>query len=236
MIKAKKGIANLSDGIKKSFLTSILETIQGKPKQDIQEKGATNFWEYYYLASLNLQNRDFNQALKLAQISKEKNSEFIWTYKLIGDIYQGKNNHQKAVDFYEIFLQKNTNNLSALINIAISYDFLKEYQKAEKTYLYILENYPSEATALNNLAWLYLTSFTNEDHKEKALLLSQQAVKIHENAANLDTLAEAQYQNGNYKQALVLIEKSLVLDKQNLDHFKKQRVKFLKALKSEIVP
>ena len=50
---------------------------------------------------------------------------------------------------------------------------------------------------------------------------------------NLDTLAEAYYQNTEYAKALSIIEKALDRDTKNLDYFKKQKKKFEKALRKQ---
>ena len=46
----------------------------------------------------------------------------------------------------------------------------------------------------------------------------------------LDTLAEAYFQNKEYQKAIEFIEQAVALDRNNLDHFKRQRNKFLKKI------
>ena len=55
-------------------------------------------------------------------------------------------------------------------------------------------------------------------------------MSIHRNSAHLDTLAEAYFQNKEYQKAIEFIEQAVVLDRNNSDHFKKQRNKFLKKV------
>lgn len=230
--EAEKLLINLPERSQKIFLRYLLLKIKDQPV-NLDGAKATNFWHSYYFAKYYLQKTELEKASIFIQKAITQKPDFAWNYLLQGIIQQNQKNYPQAIIAYQKFLEYFPIHLPALRNLAISYDFSQKSEEAKKIYLRIIQNYPTEELALNNLAWLYLTKFSTEQNHKEALQLSQKAVQIHANSANLDTLAEAHYQNGNYTEALRLIEQSMILDNENLDHFKQQKIKFLKALNQQ---
>jgi tetratricopeptide (TPR) repeat protein len=118
-------------------------------------------------------------------------------------------------------------------------DRSNETRLALNAYELALRLDPNHAEANNNLAWMLLTSEdTSLRDPIRALPLAKQAVLIESNAAYLDTLAEAWYQNGDPAQAVELEEKAWSLEQQSAPHenrppnsfLKKQLEKFRQAL------
>lgn len=89
---------------------------------------------------------------------------------------------------------------------------------------------PGNALILNNLAWLYATSPPPFLNPEAALRLALRAAEIDPDPTILDTLAESQYVNGRYKEALDTIEEALRKNPDNPSYFLKQKERFEKAL------
>ena len=232
--EAENLLAKLPKSSQKKFLRYLLSKIKNNSAQ-LEDIKTENFWQSYYLAKYYLETAELEKAAIFIKKSIAQNPNFSWSYVLQGDIYSKQKHYKKAILVYQKFLEYFPLNLSALKNLAIAYDFSKQHQNAKTIYFKIIQNYPTEELALNNLAWLYLTKFSNEKNNKKALQLSKKAVQISTNAANLDTLAEAHYQNGNYQEALKLIEQSLILDSENLDHFKQQKIKFLEAFNEQTI-
>lgn len=110
----------------------------------------------------------------------------------------------------------------------VSYQ-LKKWKQARAAYEQSLKLNYSQAPILNNLAWLYLTCPDNKlrDHK-RALKLAQDAEQLETTPENLDTLAEAYFQNAMYKQAFDASKRALELANDNLVHFKAQFKKMKK--------
>jgi len=76
---------------------------------------------------------------------------------------------------------------------------------------------------LNELAWMYLTCPDPEIlDPQRALELSLDAVNLDEEPHIYDTLAEAYFQNGLYKEAFVTSSKALKLANDNKSYFRKQ--------------
>ena len=231
---AKSILTKLPESSNKIFLNYFLAQAQGQ-NNSLLGAHASGFWQQYYLGYESFRNAEVAKSIIFAKNAILENKNFIWSHVLLGRIYQKQKNYKKAIQSYKKFLTRFPLNLSVLRMLAVSYDLQQQPQQAEKIYLKLIDQYPNEELAFNNLAWLYLTKIKSTKNTEKALKLSQKAVAINASSANLDTLAEAYYQNGNYKQALKLIEKSLVLDTQDLDHFKQQKDKFLKALQTRVL-
>ena len=80
--------------------------------------------------------------------------------------------------------------------VARSTDLLSELEAAKA--------FPAQqATVANNLAWLHLTTpLSRFRDPERALELARRAVELHPDPNFYDTLAEAQFQNGLYDEAL----------------------------------
>ena len=233
---AKSILTKLPESSNKIFLNYFLAQAQGQGQNNsLLGAHASGFWQQYYLGYESFRNAEVAKSIIFTKNAILENENFIWGHVLLGRIYQKQKSYKKAIQSYKKFLTRFPLNLSVLRMLAVSYDLQQQPQQAEKIYLKLIDQYPNEELAFNNLAWLYLTKIKSTKNTEKALKLSKKAVAINANAANLDTLAEAYYQNGNYKKALKLIEKSLVLDTQDLDHFKQQKDKFLKALQTRVL-
>lgn len=97
--------------------------------------------------------------------------------------------------------------------------FDKVYQPNEQ----VCVDYPNNASAQNNVAWLAARSGRRLG---EALAHARRAVELEpENAAYLDTLAEALYRTGGRREAIELEQRCLEQDPEN-DHFQRQLARF----------
>lgn len=110
----------------------------------------------------------------------------------------------------------------------------KDYGRAESSYLAALRLLPDNAEALNNLAWLYATA---EDPSwrsaSKALLFARKAAKLDPKPHILDTLAESYFINGDFQNAVEIIDEALAQDPVDRPYFEKQRSKFQSHIDKE---
>ncbi len=107
----------------------------------------------------------------------------------------------------------------------------KKIEHAIKAYEKSLEIKMDNPNALNNLAWLYATC-EDETYRnpERALLLAEKAVRLHEMPIFLDTLAETYFVNGMVDKAIDIEKKVLKLagtHHGDRGHFEAQLLKFL---------
>ncbi len=103
------------------------------------------------------------------------------------------------------------------------------YQEAEKVLLRGLSLFPENPDILNNIAWFYATSPSPFRNPKKAVSFAEKAVKINPESPYIwDTLAEAYYSAGRYKEALNAINKALSLNQD--DYYLAQKKKIERAL------
>lgn len=219
----------------KPFLKYLSAAFQSEAQSSgLPEPLSWSPWSYYLKGYQSFNQKLFKQSVHYFKQAYRLMPDNQWVGVRLGQAYEENGNPEAAAIEYERFLKKMPGNLWAQLRLALVYDLSNQPFKSESLYKKILQRFPEEQVALNNLAWLYLTA-KNPDIRsiDKAIELSQQAVRLRANAANLDTLAEAYFQKGNYKQALILIEKALDRDRKNLDYFKKQRKKIQKALRQK---
>jgi len=105
----------------------------------------------------------------------------------------------------------------------------KLYGDAINNYQQALRLAPDLAEAHNNLAWLYATCDDQKYRDPKAALdHAQRAVELTQwkEGESIDTLAEAHFVNGDYRQAVEIQKKALALEPDNKelqDHMARYR-------------
>ncbi len=195
----------------------------------LQKAPSDTFWRNYISGLEAFRNRDYEKSFLLLNSALEK-EKAPWGYFLLGMLFERQKNYSNSADSYKKFLSAYPNNGTVLERLAVVYDLDEQSDLSEKIYHRILQRNPNNATALNNLSWLYLTKKQSPENQKKALKLAKKAVTIRKVSAHLDTLAEAYFQNKQYKKAIKFIEQAVALDRNNLDHFKLQRNKFLEKI------
>jgi tetratricopeptide (TPR) repeat protein len=94
-----------------------------------------------------------------------------------------------------------------------------------------LERSPDDPHTLNNLAWLYATAPAPYADPAAALELALKSVQEDPEPYALDTLAEAYFVNGRYREALETIQRAIDMKPDNLKYLLDQQKKFAKALR-----
>ncbi len=108
------------------------------------------------------------------------------------------------------------------------------YSEAESVLRSAIIHAPDDATALNNLAWLYATGPYSFRHPEEALKLALKAASLSPAPDILDTLAEAYFVNGQYEDAISIIDEAIAEGGNMRTYLLKQKDKFQKALTGEM--
>jgi TPR repeat protein/DNA-binding transcriptional regulator GbsR (MarR family) len=104
--------------------------------------------ELFKKANVLLDNKNFNDALKVVLQIKRENGQ---TLNLVGILYAELKNNKEAEKYFLLAAKKG--HVGALYNIAILYQKQQRYVEAEKHYLLAIEK--GQVEALNNLANLY---------------------------------------------------------------------------------
>ncbi|ABK15709.1 M48 family metallopeptidase [Syntrophobacter fumaroxidans] len=105
--------------------------------------------------------------------------------------------------------------------------------EAERLLRKALHLSPDDPSLMNNLAWLYATSPPPHHNPEAALKLAAKAAELRSDAVILDTLAEAYYVNGRYREAVDTIEKALRQAQSDHSEYLTHKEKYQKALAAE---
>jgi len=148
--------------------------------------------------------------------------------------YARQGEPSKAQQFLEAVVGKNPQTAPAQTSLGDLCADQKLYPEAIEHYQAALRLKPDLAEAQNNLAWLLATA---EDPRYRnpagALQHAQRAVELThwKEAAFIDTLAEALYQNGQTSQAVEVQQKALALDPGNRD-MREHMAKYRKAASS----
>jgi membrane associated rhomboid family serine protease/tetratricopeptide (TPR) repeat protein len=174
----------------------------------------------YYLRQRHYDQavQEFQEAVRLTEGDDHARLELGLAYQLKGD-------PQKAQQIFEAVLGKNPQNpdgrrlfAANQMLLADLYAQQKLYPDAIKAYQQTLRLAPNLAVAHNNLAWLYATCDDQKYRDPKAALHhAQVAVDLTDwkEGGFIDTLAEAQYANGNYQEAVEIQGKALALEPDN---------------------
>ncbi|NTV15506.1 MAG: M48 family metalloprotease [Desulfobulbaceae bacterium] len=103
----------------------------------------------------------------------------------------------------------------------------KRYPEAVAAYEQSLTLQPDNSEVLNNLAWLYLTAEKKAWRDAvRGLELASKAAAVSSRSHVLDTLAEAQWQNGKVANAIATERRALAGAQENREYYRGQLEKF----------
>jgi rhomboid protease GluP len=151
---------------------------------------------------------EYNQALRLSPGSPAAQLGLAVAYAREGQ-------PDKAHDLLAEIVGKNPQTVEAQEALADLCAEQKLYPEAIQHYQAAIRLKPDLAEARNNLAWLLATADdARYRNPSEALALAQQAVELSQwrEPSFIDTLAEALYLNGKYRQAVETQKKALALD------------------------
>ncbi|MBL0691554.1 MAG: tetratricopeptide repeat protein [SAR324 cluster bacterium] len=189
-------------------------------------------WMLVYQADYWQKNDRNELALALLEQGTKLYQENPWLNGFLVAEYIRKKDYHATIKAINLYLKTYPASLWAKLELSFCYDSLKMSKKAEEYLLEVMSKDETNPTIFNNLAWLYLTSDDVSIRKPKlALVYAKKAVNYASVSAFLDTLAEAYFQNKQYKKAKEAIEKALIMDLSNSDHFKRQLIKIEEAIK-----
>ncbi|HAS88680.1 MAG TPA: hypothetical protein DCS48_05170 [Desulfovibrio sp.] len=145
---------------------------------------------------------NFTRAVTLAP-------EWMLPYLRIGDLYVSNKKLKQGIAKFKEEVKKDGGNPGPQFILGLLYEQNGEYEKSREAYSKILEQQPGFQLAANNLAYLLATRFAdNGEHMEQALKLARIAANSQSPEA-LDTLGYVLYLNGEYEQALHVLNSAL---------------------------
>jgi Tfp pilus assembly protein PilF len=155
--------------------------------------------------------QEYSEAVRLSPGAPEAQLALGVAYRMKGDL-------GRAQQAFEAALGKNPTTAEGQRLLADLYAEQKLYSEAIQHYKEALQIEPKSAESHNNLAWLYATC---EDPKWRdphaALEHASRSVELTQwkEAEFIDTLAEANYASGSYREAVRVQLLALQLDPQN---------------------
>ena len=150
--------------------------------------------------------KDWDRAEAALQktIALDPNIPAAYELAVSGYIATGKT--AAAIQQLQSLLAKNPDDLRSLMTLALIYDRQRDFKKARGIYEKVLSVDPNFIAALNNLSSLFADQFNDPS---KAYELARKARILEPgNPAAADALGWALYRQGNYQEALSLIEES----------------------------
>ncbi|MEO7385393.1 MAG: tetratricopeptide repeat protein [Gammaproteobacteria bacterium] len=146
---------------------------------------------------------DQKQAEKyLEDVIKDKPDSVVAWASLAG-IYKDR---EARIAVYERGLKAVPGNVELSMLMATEYEQSRRFDDALKIYEAVLKTSPTYEPAINNLASLLLDQRTDKASYDRALQLAKALVKS-ENPAMLDTLGWAHYRNGQFNEAIGVLER-----------------------------
>jgi len=95
-------------------------------------------------------------------------------YELGSQYGKVKNDIPNAIKYFELAMQYDSGNRETLLDLGVAYGFNKQFGKAQKVLEKANEKFPNDKAILQNL----ITTYLNNNEKEKALILEQQYKKL----------------------------------------------------------
>ncbi|MFH0752983.1 MAG: tetratricopeptide repeat protein [Candidatus Omnitrophota bacterium] len=205
-IQMRLGLAAVQAGSPRLAITAFGGALQLQP-DDLQVR--------YLLAVVYASIRDYDNAARQYEIILQKftsvepeNADF---YLYLGQLYLTQGKVEQAVAQFEKVLLIQPDNTELLLEVGSFYLDHSRRKEGMGLLKRCVEVDPVNADCLNGLGYTYAQ---DRVHLDEAAKLIQQALKIEsDNAAYLDSMGWVRYQQGQWQDALVWLQKAA--DKEN---------------------
>ncbi|WP_432736826.1 tetratricopeptide repeat protein [Maridesulfovibrio sp. FT414] len=135
--------------------------------------------------------------------------QWMLPYMRVGDLYVSNNRIKDGIAKFTANVKEEPDNPGPLFILGLLYEQKGDFSNARKAYSELLEKWPGFQLAANNLAYLLATKFSDRgDDMKEALKLARVAASSQSPEA-LDTLGYVLFLNGEYEQALHVLNSAL---------------------------
>jgi tetratricopeptide (TPR) repeat protein len=157
------------------------------------------------LATVHAGRGDLVLATEMVEALIESNPDRVSAYRLLTRLYATQNQLDKLEALYKSGIEKNPDMDGLKMMLVELYQGTGRYKEARVEYEAILMDNPDSLVIKNNLASLLLDYFNNEKNIQRAAELSIDLAAT-DNPAFLDTAGWTKYHQGNYPQAVSLLQ------------------------------
>ena len=133
------------------------------------------------------------------------NPQFVLAYLNRGNLYLRKGEFLSAIQDYDKAIEMEPDSAVCLYNRGMAYEKTGQYQKAILDFERAIEEDSNFSRVYNDQAWL-LSTCPNHRYRDgaMALKLAKKALDLDNSAYNLDTLAAAYAELGQFKDAVTV--------------------------------
>jgi len=179
-----------------------------------QEKSAD---DYLLDGAKAYQDKDYDLAVKLFSRGLELDPKNVYLWFCRGGSYRAKGDYAQAIEDFSRVVDLDPKFFLSIYEFrGNTYLLNKDYQHAIRDFTKALELNPQNADLAATLAWLYATCPDAQYRSgKKAVELATKACELTKwvEASNLDVLAAAYAQSGNFIQAILAEQKAIPLAK-----------------------
>jgi tetratricopeptide (TPR) repeat protein len=132
--------------------------------------------------------------------------------------YYKAGSYSQAIQDFSKAIEKDDQFVDSFVNRGIAWKKIGDYKRAIEDYDNALEKAPDTIKAINSLAWLLATCPDPEFRDGKrALILAKRGKELNPGSYNLDTLAVAYAENGDFQKAIETQKEVIRLLEENDD-------------------
>lgn len=175
---------------------------------DFTVKNPTLYFPVLFKSQLFGLGKEWDKAIAMLNKGLSKWPDIVQFHETIAVIHLGNNEQDKAIEAYRLGLEKIPDNERLGALLAAVYEKQNDYDNAVKVYESVIEKNPKADVAVNNLASLLLDHYSDKSSMEKAARLSKRFGRSS-NPYLLDTYGWSLFKNGDIKEAVLILEKSV---------------------------
>jgi tetratricopeptide (TPR) repeat protein len=167
-----------------------------------------------------MEKKDYDKAIEDFDVAVRLDPKHSQAFFRRGLAWRWKKDYGKAIRDYDEAIRLNPKYVYALQSRGLVFRFTKQYEKSIKDYEEAIRLDPKYATSQSQLSWL-LATCPEEKYRDgkRAVALAQKACELtHDDPFNLDVLAVAHAESGNFSEAIKCENRALasaVFEKQS---------------------
>ena len=170
---------------------------------------------YDMLINSLIDNKKFNKALEIIEISKNKYPDYYSFNLFEGKLHEMNKNYNKAISIYNSILIKYPDLINIKYNVAKLYNIIGDYSLCDGIFLELLDIDPNNIIFLNDFSFIIANrQSSNKEELNYAIRLIEYGLNIEDNNSKLlDTYGWINYRLGDYNRALEYTNKSLSINR-----------------------